>query len=231
MTTHQLAAFLDRFAAGFGDYLKSGMGAEFAELTAAFRELPDQKLKDLVKNIRQLSAPAGGSKKSVAVDVPALIARIRASRESPEYSEVIDLDGMKLSNVQLKDILKSFGEKPTTTIAGNLTKVRALLRPNASNLEGAHSTAAPPLDMDAVERGVKLYNALLADRKLSIPDVRAGFDPLRSLPKAVLEEISRRVGYTPVGSLSDILERLLTNLEGIKLSQHRADRILVGTGS
>ena len=143
----------------------------------------------------------------------------------------VDLDALKLNNSQLKEILKAFGEKPTNTVAGNLTKVRQLIR--SAGMSGSETSLVTEIHADSanVEEGIRRYNNLLADRKLSISDVRAGFEPLRAYPKAVVEEISRRVGYTPVGSHADILDRLLTNLEGIKLSQHRADRILVGTGS
>lgn len=226
MTTHQLATLFDHLGQGLGESLKAGAANELGELSSAFRELPDQTLKELVKRIRSISQPTGMSKGKVRVDLAEVIARIRAVREGQANGEPVpDLDGMKLNNTQLKEILKSFGIKPTATVAGNLTKVRELIRP------GQPTNSGPTVDPETVDRGVELYNALLADRKLSIPDVRAGFEPFRSYSKAVIEEISRRVGYTPLGSQADILERLLTNLEGIKLSQHRADRILVGTGS
>ena len=74
-----------------------------------------------------------------------------------------------------------------------------------------------------------LFRSLLADRQLSLSDVRAGFAPIRDYPKPVVVEISRTLGYTPAGSREDILDRLLKNLEGIKMNQHRYDRILTGT--
>jgi hypothetical protein len=227
MTTHQLATLLDHLRNGFGDNLKAGAGNEFADLSAAFRELPDQSLKEVIKQLRKIAAPVA----KTVVDVPALIAHIRFVCESPAATEPVHIELEGLNNTQLKDILKAFAVKPTTTVAGNLTKVRQLIRPGVASDSNVSPVAQVLPDPQAVECGVRLYNSLLADRKLSISDVRAGFEPLRAYPKAVIEEISRHLGYTPVGSQTDILNRLLTNLEGIKLSQHRADRILVSTGS
>ena len=182
MTTHQLATMLDHLRNAFADNLKAGASNEFSDVSGRFRELPDQSLKDLVKWLRQAASPARAVKVASAVDLPALIARIRSLRESqPDAESAIDLDALKLNNSQLKEILKAFGEKPTNTVAGNLTKVRHLLR-------AVGTLDSPPLpaegnstDSIAVDEGVRIYNALLADRKLSIPDVRAGFEPLRRL--------------------------------------------------
>jgi hypothetical protein len=232
MTTHQLATLLDHVRSGFGESLKTPAQNEFADVSTAFRELPDQPLKELVKQLRKAATPQPGPKAS-GIDLPTLIARIRAVRESPLNGEpvAIDLDGAKLNNNQLKDVLKAFNEKSTNTLAGNLTKVRQLIRPGAAVSADVATTATVAPDGKAIEEGLNLYNSLLNDSRLSIPDLRAGFEPLRTYPKPVVEEISRRLGYTPAGSHAAILDRLLNNLEGIKLSQHRADRIMAGTGS
>ena len=52
---------------------------------------------------------------------------------------------------------------------------------------------------------------------------------LRGYSKPVVEEISRRLNYTPHGSRTEILDRLLSNLEGIKVGQYKMDQILTGT--
>lgn len=62
-----------------------------------------------------------------------------------------------------------------------------------------------------------------------IPAVRAGLESLRSHPKRVVEEPSRRLNHTPGGSRKEILDRLLSNLEAIKMSQDKVDQILTGS--
>ncbi len=237
MTTHQFATFLNKLCDAFGDTLKTPNKAEFAEIAAVFNEVVDLPLREFLRSVRAPVAPVG-KKAQAAVDLPTLVAQIRAVRESPAGSEPphVELPADKLNNTHLREILKAFGEKATTGVADNLTKVRQLLRPGAAH-EPRPEPATPGktspvvIDPQAVETGVALYNALQADRKLSISDVRAGFEPIRAYSKPVIEEISRRIGLTPAGSQATILDRLLDVLESIKLDQHRADRILAPTGS
>ena len=80
-----------------------------------------------------------------------------------------------------------------------------------------------------VEEGVRIFTEMRDDKSLTIADVRAGFQRLRGYSLPVVEEISRRLKYTPYGSRTEILDRLLSNLEGIKMSQYRMDQILTGT--
>ena len=129
MTTHQLATMLDHLRNAFADNLKASASNEFSDVSGAFRELPDQTLKDLVKWLRQTANPARTVKVASASIYPASLPESAALRESrPDAESAIDLDALKLNNSQLKEILKAFGEKPTNTVAGNLTKVRQLLR-------------------------------------------------------------------------------------------------------
>ena len=47
--------------------------------------------------------------------------------------------------------------------------------------------------------------------------------------KPVVEELSRRLKYTPSGSKTEMLDRLLSNLESIKTGQSKMDDILTGS--
>jgi len=231
MKTHQLATFFDKLNS-LGDSWATPVRTALTELTTALQELPDQTIKEFVKSARKVATPDKATKGKEALDLNALVAQIRAVRESsPNNESVINLDSLNLNNNHLKDILKAFGEKPTNTVVANMAKVRQLLRPGVG---ATVTTVEPPAtvpDTQAIEEGLRLYEALLEDRKLSIADVRAGFEPLKAYPKPIIEEISRRAGYTPAGSQATILERLLNNLEGIKMNQHRSDRILAPTGT
>lgn len=70
--------------------------------------------------------------------------------------------------------------------------------------------------------------AVNENRKLSIPEVRAAMDELESLPKETVAEVARHLGYNVVASFQSkrsMIDALRKNVEGLKLSQHRADRI------
>jgi hypothetical protein len=153
-----------------------------------------------------------------------VLARVRAIRDgSAPAGEVLDLSGLK-TNDQLKDILRAFKQPITGTKSELIARVRRLCVRTESVATSAPAVAA------GVDAGLALYKRLEQDRQLTVADVRAAFAPLRDLPKPVVEEVSRLLGYTPAGSREDILDRLLKNLEGIKMSQHHADRIFTGTG-
>jgi hypothetical protein len=226
MTTHQLANLLEHLQLGFGDSLKSGSG--FAEAVAAMREMPDQALKELAKTLQKTNRVAPGTKRSnnATVDLSAVIEQIRAARSGA--SLVPDsFDPARWTMPQLKDVLRAFEQPLTGTKASLVTRVRQLSAPSCP------TAIAPPsaddLDWKAVEEGVRLFTELRDNRKLAISDVRARFEPLRGYSKPVIEEISRRLRYTPHGSRTEILDRLLANLEGIKVSQYKMDQILTGT--
>jgi hypothetical protein len=135
----------------------------------------------------------------------------------------------QLTVPQMKDVLKAFGQKGTTSRDGNLDRLRGIVRPGGGEPATEASTPQrPTADPALVEQGVQTYLRLRDTKGLSIADVRTQFEPIRHYPKAVVEEISRRLGYTPDGSREEIANRLLSNLEAIKMSQLRGDMILSG---
>lgn len=230
MTTHQLASLLEHLQLGFGDSLKTGTG--FAEAIAAIRELPDQSLKDLAKNLRKANAPQPAESRPsrpAPIDIPAVIERIRAIQNGNAQG----LEGVELvclTNPQLKDILRAFQQPLGGAKDALLTRVRQLCVP-ADPTNGTSSPTIPPseLDLAAVEEGVRLYTELRDNKNLTITDVRAGFERLRGYSKLVVEEICRQLKYTPHGSRTEMLDRLLSNLESIKMSQYKMNQILTGT--
>lgn len=226
MTTHQLATLLDSLKTGMGAFIKADTGKAFDEASSAFRELPDQPLKKLADLIRK--PDGGGSKgKAAGVSTADVIARIKAVRDGTATSDGLYEQLDKLKNPELKAVLAEFGQKPTTKVADNLSRVKGLLTHSAN---GSHpSAAAPAADEKLVAEGVRLFERLRDSRGLSITDVRAAFEPMRSYPKPVVEEISRRLQFTPSGSATEIVNRLLSNLEVIKMAQYRSESILTGT--
>jgi hypothetical protein len=229
MTTRELADLLDQLKQGLGALLRPEASKAFDEAAAAFRELPDQQLKKVAEQLRKANepaTPAAGKKAGKStVDVPALIQRIRAARSGTATDGLPEL--ASLTNTQLREVLAAFGEKPTTKVADNLTKVRKLLH-SMGDTNGTHQNPAAS-DSTLIAEGVRLYNELRDTRGLSIEEVRTRFAPLREHSKSVLEAISRGVGYTPQGSRKDILDRLQNNLEDIKMHQLRSE--LVGSGA
>jgi hypothetical protein len=221
MTTHQLAHLLDHLLQGFGDSLKSGTG--FPEVIATFRELPDQPLKELVKNLRKATAsPSSGA----AGSGPALIEHIRAVHAGATDGPP-PIDPNKLTAPQLKDVLRAFQQPVSGTKAALVARVRQLMASPATS----NDSPPPPVsefDPAAVEEGVRVYSELRDNPTLSLAEVRARFERLRNYPKPVVEEITRRLQYTPHGSRSEMLDRLLANLESLKMSQQRMQQILAG---
>ncbi len=84
------------------------------------------------------------------------------------------------------------------------------------------------VDPELVEKGYETYLRLQDDRTLSVDAVRSEFQTVRAFPKPVLEEILRRIDYTPSGSRDDMADRLLNTLVSIKMSQMREELILTG---
>ncbi len=174
------------------------------------------------------SSGARGRKGRPAVSVPALVERIRAVQAGGEPADAVLAEVGHLTVPQMKDVLKAFGQKGTTTRDGNLDRLRGIVRPGGGNAAEAATQQRPTPDPALVEQGVQTFLRLRDTKGLSIPDVRTQFEPIRHFPKAVVEEISRRLGYTPDGSREEIANRLLSNLEGIKMNQLRGDMILSG---
>jgi hypothetical protein len=226
MTTHDLAKLLDHLRDGLTAGLTSTAIKDLTEASEAIRELPDMPLKTFARDIKPKPPKAGGKKGQAAVDLPGLIERIRAVKGGTGTAESVLQEVEQLSSTQLKDVLKAFNLKGTSTKDGNLARTRALLLGN--DPATAPSSNAPNFDPALVESGVQLYLRLRDSRDLGIEEVRAQFEPIRFYPKPVVEEISRRVGYTPDGSRDAIARRLLSNLESIKMHQLRSDLILSG---
>ena len=96
---------------------------------------------------------------------------------------------------------------------------------------GTSTASKPAVDVptaDHATAGHALYERLTADRALSVADATAGFRAIEALPKEAIAEICRRAGYgsSAGDSKPKMLKRLRKNLEGIKLDQSRADRII-----
>lgn len=230
MTTHELAHLFDHLRAGLASGLKATTLQGFADVSEAFRELPDQPLKALVKTIKEKPATGrGGKQASPPIDLALLVERIRTVRSGAEPPEAVNADVDRLNNNQLKEVLKNFDLKATTKVDQNRYRVRQLVAP-ATNPNGSSETGATgqAFDPALVDRGVQTYRRLRDEKGLSIPEVRAQFEPVLHYSKPVVEEITRQLGYTPAGSREEMVRRLLSNLEGIKLSQLKGDWILSG---
>jgi len=232
VTTHQLAGLFDALRTNFGPMLKMEGAKAFEDVAEAFREQPDQPLRELVRQVRAAAATPSGNGRATAprrtaghaVDLPVLIDRIRGVRERAEAAEGVIAQFSTLNNAQLRSILGAFSVSPSNTTQRNLERVKGLLTATPTD-----TPAIPqPADTDTilVEQGVRLFQELKADPVISIYDVRARMAPILQYPKTVVEEISRRLGYTPDDTREKTFDRMLSNLEGIKMSQLRAKMIL-----
>jgi len=68
-----------------------------------------------------------------------------------------------------------------------------------------------------------VYERLEQDRTLSIVELRVHAQPFANCPLAELEEISRCLGYTPMGTKAQISQRLIANLESINAARSRQE--------
>jgi hypothetical protein len=225
MTTHDLARLIDHLREGLAQGLTSTATRDLAEAAEAIRELPEMSLKAFVREIKPRPPKLTG--KRLAVDLPALIERIQMVKGGTGPVEPVIAEVEQLTSTQLKEVLRAFDQKGTSTKDGNLARVRTLLQ--GGDPARAGLPHGPGFDPAQVESGVQLYLRLRDSRELNIQDVRAQFDPIREYSKPVVEEISRRVGYTPDGSREAIVQRMLSNLESIKMHQLRSDLILTST--
>lgn len=66
---------------------------------------------------------------------------------------------------------------------------------------------------------------LLADQTVTVADARAAFAAL-GLSKAEAYELSREMGYTPMGTKRAVLARLQSNVEGLVMNRERVREIL-----
>lgn len=230
MTTHQLAALFDSLRTGLGSSLKSEATKAFEEAAETFRELPDQPVKQLLSTVRKaMLAPTSANvngKAKRTVDPKALAERIRVARTGAEPFEPLIPDVESLNDAQLKTVLAEFGQKGTTGKPKNLERVRQLLIISQNGrTNGVHGHTAVVADSNLIEHAVELFYELKEDPKATIFDIRTKLEPIRHYSKAVVEEISRLVGYTPGETREKTFERLLQNLEGIKMNQLRAKMI------
>ena len=87
------------------------------------------------------------------------------------------------------------------------------------------SLSFPYQNNEPQRKAMRSVKTLIADRTATISDVRAAFAGLR-LTKSESYDLSREMGYTPHGTRKDVLARLQSNIEGIKMSQARMGTIL-----
>ncbi len=220
MTTHELAAMLDHLRNAFAFGLHKTATGEIDSVAAAFRESPDQKVSEFLKAIRAARAPTAA--RVPAADVSGVIDRIRAVRAGREPAESVTADFRAMTVPHLKDILREFRGKLSGGKDEILDRVRQLLTPTADALP-----AAPPLvDPAKVTESVEALTRLRDSKDATVAELRSSFEPIRELPKPAVEEIAKQMGYTLSGTKEEVLRRLLSNLEGIKASQYRAEEIL-----
>lgn len=236
MTTYQLADFFGHLRDLLGDGLKADAKSALTDVAISFKDRPDQSIKDLIAQLAPPKAP--GTKKSAAkksaVDVPALINRIKAVQAGAEAADQVITTVETLKGPQLELVLKAFDQKSPKLVADRLKLAKCLVAPSAapdataqrSPAENGTPTEAHEPDAELVQTGVELYRRLWATTDISIYDVRTQFEPVLNYPKSVLEEITRQLRFTPDGSREDIGNRLLTNLERQKASQRDGELIL-----
>lgn len=219
MTTHELAAMLDHLRNAFTFGLHKSATGDLESVAAAFRESPDQKVGEFLKAIRSARAPTVA--RTPAVDVSGVIDRIRAVRAGTEPAESVTTDFDMLIKPALESILKDFKVKSSGNKGELVSRVRQLLTADAAPL------AAPPfVDPAKVTESVEALTRLRDSKDATVAELRSSFEPIRELPKPAVEEIAKQMGYTLSGTKKEVLGRLLSNLEGIKASQSRAEEIL-----
>jgi hypothetical protein len=219
VTIHELAGLLEHLRDGLGTTLKDTAGREFGEAATAFRELPDKPLKELVKDLRKLGAPEGGSGQQRLVE---RISACRAGRGDSVSDIMKDLN--KLKQPELQSLLRKLGQDPgKNKVAENKTLLRRLLETPASSAEPP--TSFDRVAEDQVETGYRLIQDLQATPTLSIEDLRARFAVVRQYPKAVIDEIARKLGYQFPGGKDEVANALLQTLERLRISQIRGEVI------
>jgi hypothetical protein len=137
-------------------------------------------------------------------------------------------DVNKLKQSELQAVVRLLGHKPgKNKLAENKALIRTILETPAGGSETApvSPAATHPAgpSAEAVESGVRLMESLRGAK--SIDELRAGFAPLREQPKAVLEEVARRLGYEFSGSKEGVADQLLQTLERMCISQMRGEII------
>lgn len=223
MTTHELAAMLDHLRTAFAFGLSKAAAGDIEVVAASFREGPDQKTTEFLKAIRAARAPATATAhKGGTPDTAALIDRFRAFRAGSVEDESLAGEVGELTADALKTILRAFGGKVSGSKNDLQLRARQLLT----------ATAEPPpapkplIDPLKVTESVETLTRLRDSKDATVAELRSVFEPIRDLPKPAVEEIAKQMGYTLSGTKEEVLRRLLSNLEGIKASQYRAEEIL-----
>jgi len=225
MTTHELAGMLDHMRTAFAFGLSKPAANDLEAVSGAFRDGPDQKVSEFLKAIRAARTPAAsGAAKSPPADVAVIVERIRAVRDGTEPAESVPTDFAKLTGPNLKDILRAFGGKLSGTKSELVPRVRQLVTRAATPV--GDPPPAPDIDPVKVVESVETLTRLRDAKEATVAELRSSFEPIRELPKPAVEEIAKQMGYTLSGSKKEVLDRLLSNLEGIKMSQYRAEVIL-----
>jgi hypothetical protein len=219
VTTHGLAGLLEHLREGLGAALKDAAARELTEAAAAFRELPDQSLKGLVKALQKLAAPADGAGSERLAE---RISACRAGRG--ESVDQVMKDISKLRQPALQALLRKLGQNPgKNKVAENKSLVRRLLETPAD------ASQPPPAADEAtarqVDAGYRLIQELRDAPTLSIEDLRARFAVVRQYPKVVLDEIARKLGYDFPGGKDEVANQLLLTLERMRISQMRGEVI------
>lgn len=217
MSTHDFARILEHLVEGLGVALKSEAAKGFGEVATALRSEPEQALKDFLKQIR--GAASGKATAQGGSKAAELVERIRAVREGRDESagEVIAATD-KLKLAELKEVLKAFGVSGKRTLVENKALVRGLM--------GSQGTSGDQTSPDLSEDDVfRMFCQLKDSQGFSIGEIRQRFEVIRQQPKAVLENLARRLGYHFDGGKDEIASRLLQTLEGMRLSEMRGEAI------
>jgi len=215
MTTHEVAQWFDGLRNWLGDSLNKTAVKNLAEISDAFRELPEKPFREFVKDIKYSQ---GG--------VAPLVEQINALRNGAGGSaDSIITRINSLKPAELKEVAKDFGIPVKRTGAEN----KALLRHFIENLNGhngssSSATSAKVSDVSQeIDDGFKSYCELRSSlSNMTIEELRSRFEPFRRFSAAVLEGIAQRLGYRFSGSKEDVYRQLLQTLEGMNMSQFRA---------
>lgn len=219
MTTHELAGLLEHLRDGLGAALQKRTSDEFAEAAGAFRALPDKSLKEFAKDVQRSAAAAGGGPEQ-------LVERIRACRSGGgEPVDRVMKDVAKLKQADLQALIRALGQNPgKNKVTENKALVQRLLQSPAAG-EPAPPDWAEGATGGQIEDGYRHMQELRDAKGLSIEELRARFAPVRQYPKAVLDGIAGKLGYSFPGGRDDVAEQLLQTLERMQISQMRGDVI------
>lgn len=227
MTTHQLATLFDSLRNGLGDGLKPATVKLFTDASQTLREEPERSLKELLSSKPTKGQTSSSKGKAPSITAEQLVEKIDQVRNGILNSTELDSCLNGANNKLLREVLQHYKVAPTNNTTGNKSKVEQLL---CTTTQPKHETNGhhPVYDANDVKRGVELYLELRDVRGPGIEEVRARFEPVRHFSKATLEELSRRLEYTPDGGRDELFQRLMDQLEENKINQYRRDAIVGG---